>query len=189
MNRVPWPELQRGLVAILRGLRPHEAKAIGQRAVRGRHRGDRGAAQLARPVHVDRAIAAGLAGFRAGRRRHGADVADGRDARWRGGRLMVSPNVDAARDGAAPPISASSRCQASSRRPRRSWRCALGASALKFFPASVLGPQGIAAIRAVLPTEIVIGAVGGVSEKDFADFAQDRRAAPSASGRASTSPA
>ena len=47
-----------------------------------------------------------------------------------------------------------------------------GASGLKFFPASVLGPQGIAAIRAVLPPETKIGAVGGVSEKDFADYAK-----------------
>jgi 2-dehydro-3-deoxyphosphogalactonate aldolase len=46
----------------------------------------------------------------------------------------------------------------------------LGASALKFFPASVLGPGGIAAMRAVLPAETLIGAVGGVSDKDFAGY-------------------
>ena len=45
-----------------------------------------------------------------------------------------------------------------------------GASALKFFPASVLGPSGIAAIRAVLPEETVIVAVGGVSDKNFASY-------------------
>ena len=44
----------------------------------------------------------------------------------------------------------------------------LGASALKFFPASVLGPSGISAIRAVLPATTLVGAVGGVSDKDFA---------------------
>ncbi|TIT05994.1 MAG: 2-dehydro-3-deoxy-6-phosphogalactonate aldolase, partial [Mesorhizobium sp.] len=46
----------------------------------------------------------------------------------------------------------------------------LGASALKFFPASVLGAAGIAAMRAVLPSDMLVGAVGGVSEKDFAGY-------------------
>jgi 2-dehydro-3-deoxyphosphogalactonate aldolase len=46
----------------------------------------------------------------------------------------------------------------------------LGASALKFFPASVLGAGGISAMRAVLPTDTVVGAVGGVSDKDFAGY-------------------
>jgi 2-dehydro-3-deoxyphosphogalactonate aldolase len=45
-----------------------------------------------------------------------------------------------------------------------------GASALKFFPASVLGPAGISAIRAILPRDCVTGAVGGVSEANFADY-------------------
>lgn len=45
-----------------------------------------------------------------------------------------------------------------------------GASALKFFPASVLGPSGIAAQLAVLPKETVVGAVGGVSDKNLAAY-------------------
>jgi 2-dehydro-3-deoxyphosphogalactonate aldolase len=49
-------------------------------------------------------------------------------------------------------------------------RC--GASALKFFPASVLGPSGIAAQMAVLPKGVVVGAVGGVSDKNLADYAK-----------------
>jgi 2-dehydro-3-deoxyphosphogalactonate aldolase len=48
----------------------------------------------------------------------------------------------------------------------------LGASALKFFPASVLGAKGIAAIKAVLPKDANLGVVGGVSDKDFADYAK-----------------
>ena len=47
---------------------------------------------------------------------------------------------------------------------------AAGASGLKFFPASVLGASGIKAIMAVLPPEIIVGAVGGVSEVDFAEY-------------------
>ena len=36
----------------------------------------------------------------------------------------------------------------------------------------MLGPKGIAAISAVLPKDTVVGAVGGVSEEDFADYAK-----------------
>src|SRR5271165_4795106 len=45
-----------------------------------------------------------------------------------------------------------------------------GASSLKFFPASVLGAAGITAIRAVLPADLIIAAVGGVSDRNFADY-------------------
>ena len=47
-----------------------------------------------------------------------------------------------------------------------------GASGLKFFPASVLGPDGIKAISAILPKGTVIGAVGGVDETGFAAYAK-----------------
>ena len=47
-------------------------------------------------------------------------------------------------------------------------RC--GASALKFFPASVLGPSGIAAQLAVLPKDTVAGAVGSMSDKNLAAY-------------------
>ena len=46
-----------------------------------------------------------------------------------------------------------------------------GASGLKFFPANLIGPAGIQAISVVLPPGTVIGAVGGVSDKDFAAYA------------------
>lgn len=47
---------------------------------------------------------------------------------------------------------------------------AAGATALKFFPASVMGPDGMKAISAVLPLDAQQIAVGGVSEKDFAAY-------------------
>jgi 2-dehydro-3-deoxyphosphogalactonate aldolase len=47
-------------------------------------------------------------------------------------------------------------------------RC--GASALKYFPASALGPSGIAAQLAVLPKDTIVGAVGGVSDKNLASY-------------------
>jgi 2-dehydro-3-deoxyphosphogalactonate aldolase len=48
---------------------------------------------------------------------------------------------------------------------------AAGASALKFFPASVLGADGIKAVSAVLPKDAVLAAVGGVAERQFAEYA------------------
>jgi len=47
-----------------------------------------------------------------------------------------------------------------------------GATALKIFPASNLGPSGIAALMAVLPNDIDICAVGGIESTDFADYAK-----------------
>jgi 2-dehydro-3-deoxyphosphogalactonate aldolase len=47
-----------------------------------------------------------------------------------------------------------------------------GATALKLFPASNLGPSGIGALMAVLPNDIDICAVGGIDSTDFADYAK-----------------
>lgn len=43
-----------------------------------------------------------------------------------------------------------------------------GASGLKLFPAAQLGPDGLKALRAVLPTVTEVYAVGGVAPEDFA---------------------
>jgi 2-dehydro-3-deoxyphosphogalactonate aldolase len=45
-----------------------------------------------------------------------------------------------------------------------------GAHALKFFPAEVLGPAGIKAIKAVLPAGIPLYAVGGANPENFGEF-------------------
>ena len=45
-----------------------------------------------------------------------------------------------------------------------------GASGLKFFPAEVLGPKGIKAIKAVLPPELPIYAVGGANPDNFTEY-------------------
>ena len=83
-----------------------------------------------------------------------------------GGRLLVSPNVDAAvlaRAGRHGMVTMPGVFT-----PTEAFQAlAAGASALKFFPASALGPKNIAAIRTVLPADTVVGAVGGVSEADF----------------------
>lgn len=167
----PFPALKRGLVAILRGVRPDEAVAVGEAVFAA------GIEAIEVPLNspdafasIERLAAALPASALVGAgtvltaedvdRLHGA-----------GGRLLVSPNIDAdvmhrarhfgmvTMPGVFTPTEALLALR-------------LGASALKFFPASVLGPKGIAAIRAVLPAEAVVAAVGGVSDRDFADYAK-----------------
>lgn len=169
-NKTPWPALKRNLVAILRGIKPDEAVDCGRAIF------EAGIEAIEVPLNspdpftsIERLATvlpdATLVG--AGTVVTVADVGRLNDA---GGRLMVSPNVDAAVLGQATSFgmvtmpgvfTATEAFQA----------IAGGASALKFFPASVLGTGGISAIRAVLPADTVIGAVGGVSEADFSDFA------------------
>ena len=45
-----------------------------------------------------------------------------------------------------------------------------GADGLKIFPASLLGPEGIKAIRAVLPKGTLVYAVGGAGADNFAEW-------------------
>ncbi|GGG65333.1 2-dehydro-3-deoxy-6-phosphogalactonate aldolase [Salipiger pallidus] len=47
---------------------------------------------------------------------------------------------------------------------------AAGADALKLFPGEVVGPAGLKAIRAVLPSDVPIWAVGGVSGAVLSDW-------------------
>jgi 2-dehydro-3-deoxyphosphogalactonate aldolase len=86
-----------------------------------------------------------------------------------GGRLMVTPNTDA-------DVLTRARVRGMVTMPgvftatEALLAAKCGASSLKFFPASVLGASGITAIRAVLPADLMIAAVGGVSDKNFADY-------------------
>jgi 2-dehydro-3-deoxyphosphogalactonate aldolase len=45
-----------------------------------------------------------------------------------------------------------------------------GADGLKLFPCSVLGPSGVQAIRAVLPANVRLYAVGGAGPKNFKEW-------------------
>lgn len=45
-----------------------------------------------------------------------------------------------------------------------------GATGLKFFPAEILGPQGIKAMKAVLPPALPLYAVGGANPDNFDEF-------------------
>lgn len=45
-----------------------------------------------------------------------------------------------------------------------------GATGLKFFPAEVLGPKGIRAMKAVLPPDMPVYAVGGANPDNFSEY-------------------
>jgi len=45
-----------------------------------------------------------------------------------------------------------------------------GADGLKFFPGSLIGPEGVKAIRAVLPSDTDVLAVGGAGPENFAEW-------------------
>lgn len=45
-----------------------------------------------------------------------------------------------------------------------------GATGLKFFPAEVLGPKGIRAMKAVLPADVPLYAVGGANPDNFGEY-------------------
>ncbi len=165
----PWPKVKRQLVAILRGIRPDEADAIVGALIESGFElievplnspePFRSIEQLSRRFGKDCLVGAGTV-------LSANDCARVADA---GGRLMVAPNVDA-------DVLATAKARGMVTMPGvftptealLAVRC--GASALKFFPASVLGPSGIAAQLAVLPKDVVVGAVGGVSDKNLAPY-------------------
>jgi 2-dehydro-3-deoxyphosphogalactonate aldolase len=168
---IAWPAFRRDLVAILRGVTPDEVEAIA--GVLAQEKFEAIEVPLNSPDAL-RSIEIVAKAF-------GKDVLVGAgtvlspedcqrvaDA---GGRLMVSPNVDPA------VIARAQACGMVSlpgvftpTEALLALRC--GASALKFFPAGALGASGISAIKAILPKDAVVGAVGGVSELTFSDFAR-----------------
>ncbi|TCR91289.1 2-dehydro-3-deoxy-6-phosphogalactonate aldolase [Rhizobium sp. BK376] len=169
MNRVPFPSMKRPLIAILRGIKPEEIEATVGGLI------ENGLTAIEIPLNSPDAfrsieIAAKMAPadclIGAGTVLTVEDV-DRLDAA--GGRLLVTPNVEPAVISRAhekgmvsmPGCFTATEALAAAR---------AGATGLKFFPAGVLGASGINAIRAVLPPELVIAAVGGVSDKNFADY-------------------
>jgi 2-dehydro-3-deoxyphosphogalactonate aldolase len=149
------------LVAILRGVRPDDVAAIADALV------DAGFAMIEVPLNSPDPLAsiALLA------RRYGPDVLIGAGTVLRiadvaavaaaGGRLIVSPNVDAAVIRAS--VAAALVSLPGYQTPSEAF-VALGAGAhgLKLFPAEAASPAVLKAQSAVLPADIPLFAVGGV---------------------------
>lgn len=167
----PWPALKRGLVAILRGIHPDEILSVSEVLL------EAGIEAIEIPLnspdpfisiemlakaHGDAAL------IGAGTVLTSEDVDRLNDA---GGKLLVSPNVDADVIGTAvrhgmvalPGIFTPTEALAALK---------AGASGLKFFPANALGPSGISAIQAILPKDAVVAAVGGVDHHSFVEYAE-----------------
>lgn len=163
--------MTRKIVAILRGIRPEEAGAIGAALV------ESGITVVEVPLNSPEPLAsieilarslgdAALVG--AGTVLAPQQVADVASA---GGRLIVSPNcrVDVIERTLSlglvsmPGVFTPTECFTA---------LDAGARAIKLFPAEIAGPGGLKAIKAVLPEEADIYAVGGVSSGNIADWAK-----------------
>jgi 2-dehydro-3-deoxyphosphogalactonate aldolase len=159
----------RHIIAILRGITPTETLAVCDALVRA------GITMIEVPLNSPEALRSiedaakvfdGRALVGAGTVLSRADVDGVADA---GGRFVVSPDTNPTVIGATlergmtsyPGVFTPSDAFTAIRS---------GATGLKFFPAEILGPKGIKAMKAVLPPEIPLYAVGGANPDNFAEY-------------------
>ena len=162
--------MTRNIIAILRGITPSDAVAVTGALV------DAGISKIEVPLNspdplksIERMANAFGANaiIGAGTVLTPDDVRSVKDA---GGVLIVSPdtNVEVITTTKSlgllsyPGVMTPTECLAALR---------YGADGLKIFPGSLLGPDGLRAIRAVLPSNTEVLAVGGAGPDNFADWA------------------
>ncbi|MBW4709903.1 2-dehydro-3-deoxy-6-phosphogalactonate aldolase [Roseobacter sp. YSTF-M11] len=86
-----------------------------------------------------------------------------------GGRIIVSPNMNP-EVGRAAVAQGLHWCPGVMTPSEAFSALDLGASVLKFFPAEMVPPNAIAAMRAVLPSDSVVAAVGGITPDTMAPY-------------------
>lgn len=159
--------MSRHLIAILRGLAPERAVEIAEALIGA------GITWIEVPLNSPRPLGsiATLQDRLGDRAQIGAGTVltpeEVRAVAATGARFVVSPNCDAqviARSkelglGSYPGVFTPTEAFAA---------LAAGADALKIFPAGMMGPAGLQAMRAVLPRAARVYAVGGVGPADFA---------------------
>jgi 2-dehydro-3-deoxyphosphogalactonate aldolase len=162
---------QRPLIAILRGITPAQIEAHVEALI------DAGISLIEIPTNspqwlrsVELAVAA--AGTRA---LIGAGTVLNRDdvdaLAATGARLMVTPNTDVAVIRHA--VDRGLICAAGFSTPSEAFAAlGAGAQALKLFPAASFGPGYVRAIRAVLPPQVPVFAVGGVTPDNLPGYLQ-----------------
>jgi 2-dehydro-3-deoxyphosphogalactonate aldolase len=160
---------RRQLIAILRGVTPEEVLDITRVLI------EAGISIIEVPLNSPdpfRSIAAAAKVF-GNRAEIGAGTVLTTDevnhVRLAGGTLVVSPDADEA------VIARTRELQMASYpgvfTPSDAFRAIrAGATGLKFFPAEVLGPRGIKAMKAVLPKDMPVFAVGGANPDNFREY-------------------
>lgn len=159
------------LVAILRGLRPAEAPAIGAALV------DAGFSIIEVPLNSPDPLVsiAALAQSCGARALIGAGTVLSVEAVEQvaaaGGRLIVMPHADTTVIAAAKARGLA--CVPGVATPTEAFAAlAAGADALKLFPAETIPPAAVKAIRAVLPRDVRLLPVGGITPEGMAPYLQ-----------------